>query len=237
MSLGNIISAASSLVGGLLNKKSEAQARADTKAAAAEERAQQKEFAQQGIQWRVADAQAAGVHPLYALGASIPTYTPSASVFQADRSMGDALSAMGQDVGRAVNSVASPGDKVKVAMDGLLLERAGLENELLRSQIRRVNAPGTGVGVPGGDRQFIDGQGSLAGPSGDLYSVGKGASAQQLEDEYGDVMPEFENTARYLRDRFIPFLKKDWARTKKFYRNKFGRKGARYRKGVHYGGW
>lgn len=30
----------------------------------------QREFAQMGIQWKVADAKAAGIHPLYALGAS-----------------------------------------------------------------------------------------------------------------------------------------------------------------------
>lgn len=38
----------------------------------------QKEFAQNSIQWRVQDAQKAGIHPLYAMGNS-PGYTPSSS--------------------------------------------------------------------------------------------------------------------------------------------------------------
>lgn len=40
----------------------------------------QREFAQHGIQWKVADAQAAGVHPLYALGGGTPSFSPGASV-------------------------------------------------------------------------------------------------------------------------------------------------------------
>lgn len=38
----------------------------------------QKEFAQNSIQWRVQDAQKAGIHPLYAMGNS-PGFTPSSS--------------------------------------------------------------------------------------------------------------------------------------------------------------
>lgn len=37
----------------------------------------QEAFAQHGIRWKVADAKAAGLHPLYALGGSGATYTPS----------------------------------------------------------------------------------------------------------------------------------------------------------------
>lgn len=40
----------------------------------------QEDFAKYGIQMRVADAQAAGVHPLYALGGGAPTFSPGASV-------------------------------------------------------------------------------------------------------------------------------------------------------------
>ena len=40
----------------------------------------QKEFAQNGIRWKVADAKAAGLHPLAALGASTASYSPSAVI-------------------------------------------------------------------------------------------------------------------------------------------------------------
>lgn len=57
----------------------------------------QKEFAQMGIRWRVADAKAAGVHPLYALGAQTHSFSPM--------SVGDrpnVLGEMGQDISSAI---------------------------------------------------------------------------------------------------------------------------------------
>ena len=36
----------------------------------------QKQFAQHGIRWKVEDAKAAGLHPLYALGANTHSFTP-----------------------------------------------------------------------------------------------------------------------------------------------------------------
>ena len=38
--------------------------------------AHQKEFAQNGIRWKVEDAKAAGIHPLFALGAQGATFSP-----------------------------------------------------------------------------------------------------------------------------------------------------------------
>lgn len=54
----------------------------------------QREFAQMGIQWRVADAKAAGLHPLYALGGGGATYQPSAQPLMT-----------GADVARAADSI------------------------------------------------------------------------------------------------------------------------------------
>lgn len=48
----------------------------------------QREFAQNGISWKVADAKRAGIHPLYALGAS--TQMPSFGVGQTGRAIQDA---------------------------------------------------------------------------------------------------------------------------------------------------
>jgi len=63
------IQAGGSLLGGLFgNKSAKKQAKQDYR--------RQKEFAQNTIQWKVADAKKAGLHPLYALGAS-GSFTPS----------------------------------------------------------------------------------------------------------------------------------------------------------------
>lgn len=136
--LAPLISAGSSLIGGLLGRKSSSDA--------AEEQADlQKEFARNAIQWKVADAKKAGVHPLYALGAQTTSYQPV--------SVGDplpgALHDMGQDISRAVAATSPESRRVGV-LGELAVERAGLENELLRTQIGRLQAPHVppGVGDP-----------------------------------------------------------------------------------------
>lgn len=86
---------------------------------AAENRALQREFAQNSIQWRVADAKKAGIHPLYSLGANTPTYTP-----QSMDSFG--YSQISQGVRDISNSVSA----YNVA------KNQRLQNELLESQIQ-----------------------------------------------------------------------------------------------------
>lgn len=65
----------------------------------------QREFAQNGVRWRVEDAQAAGVHPLFALGGSGAAFAPASSSLSFDGSGSDGgLAQMGQHLGRAINS-------------------------------------------------------------------------------------------------------------------------------------
>ncbi|QXP44203.1 MAG: DNA pilot protein [Arizlama microvirus] len=150
--LGNIISAGANIIGSIFGKRN-ADKQADM----------QKEFAQNGIQWRVQDAQAAGIHPLAALGAQTASYSPV--------SVGDvtsSLSAAGQDLGRAVDSTRSHADRdrafLKSAQD-LQLQRMGLENQLLTEQIARTRAAGSPPARPETDesRYLIAGQGSTFG--------------------------------------------------------------------------
>lgn len=63
----------------------------------------QKEFAQNGIRWKVSDAKAAGIHPLYALGASTSSYSP-VSGYGGDNGIGEAAAQFGQGIGRAVEA-------------------------------------------------------------------------------------------------------------------------------------
>lgn len=139
----DLISAGASLLGGLIGRDSQREQ---------QERniALQREFAQSGIQWKVADAKKAGIHPLYAMGA--PSISPAVSV-QSDPLAG-ALHSMGQDLGRAAQAGSSTDDRAATGVvQQLALERAGLQNELLRTQIASIrarNAQGgqLGPGVP-----------------------------------------------------------------------------------------
>lgn len=98
----------------------------------------QKEFAQNGIRWRVADAKAAGLHPLAALGAQTSGYTPSAVV--GDSPDFSFLRDIGQDVGRAIDAKSTAAERAanKAKIDqgaNLELEGKQLDNEYKRTLI------------------------------------------------------------------------------------------------------
>lgn len=152
MSIGAAIGGIGAGIGALLSASN-----------ASKNRAMQEKFAKKGIQWRVEDALAAGIHPLYALGAQTHSFAP---VDASGVSAG--IGQMGQDLGRAVDSMRTTGEKATafgVAMQRLQLERGGLENELLRSQIARMQqagtmppAPGSNYSIPGqsGSKLVVD---------------------------------------------------------------------------------
>lgn len=71
----------------------------------------QKEFAQNGIRWRVADAKAAGLHPLAALGAQTSSYSPSAVI--GDSPDYSFLKDMGQGIDRAVDAKATAKERAE----------------------------------------------------------------------------------------------------------------------------
>ena len=110
----------------------------------------QKQFAKNGIQWKVEDAKKAGVHPLYALGANTVSYSPVG--------VGDSfgwLSDMGQEIDRS--RMATSGRetrRMEAALGSLSLERAGLENDLLRAEIAKTRGQ-VGPPVPAGGRGLV----------------------------------------------------------------------------------
>lgn len=201
--LGNIISAAAGLFGA-----SKAQKAAEENAA--KNIQLQKDFAQQGIQWKVQDAKAAGVHPLFALGANTHSFAP----VNVGDSMGPAIANAGQDIGRAVNKFTSPGGQVTAISEAatkLSLERGALENELLRSQITRlkqtsmppVPSPSTQWLIPGqGETTIPDVPGTII----DKPFTRTGQSTVNPMSESG-ALPGvgFERTAR----GFYPVPSKD----------------------------
>lgn len=136
--LGPLISAGASLIGGLINKSSADDAREAQAAANERNIALQKEFAQNGIQWKVADARAAGIHPIYALGGSTASFTPTSSNFSADTSIGSALASGGQDIGKAIDKASDAptrADNYTRLAQKLELEGKGLQNDILRQEL------------------------------------------------------------------------------------------------------
>lgn len=107
-SAGDILSLGGDIVGGILgNKESE------------KDRDMQREFAQQGVRWKVADAKAAGLHPLAALGVSAPSASPVGS------NIPD-YSKFGQNIQRARMAKATAAERELQKLD---IERANLVND------------------------------------------------------------------------------------------------------------
>lgn len=133
-----VIAAGAKLVGGILGERSADKRNSENIAFGERQLAAQEQFAKEGVRWRVEDAKAAGIHPLYALGAQ--THQPSpVSVFQEGPSYGLAqgLADAGQDIGRSMEATRTATERQQLRLNQLTVERGELENELLRSQIAR----------------------------------------------------------------------------------------------------
>lgn len=147
--LGAIIGAGASLLGGMLNRSSAEDAQRENARVQAEQaeknRQMQLQFAQEGIRWKVDDARAAGIHPLYALGANTVSYAPVSvgQSYAGDTSLGSGVASAGQDISRAMNATRTLGERESAfqkTVQDLSLTKMGLENELLASQIQKLRA-------------------------------------------------------------------------------------------------
>jgi len=141
---------------------------------ASSNRYMQREFAQKGIQWKVADAKAAGIHPLYALGAQTHSFSP---VHAGDLS--GALGDAGQQVGRAIDAGLNRGERQQQQaqlledrnrsrrMDELRIQEQEIKNMLLTTELmgmqrRQENQPPvpSPVGDGSGTFTLLPGQNS-----------------------------------------------------------------------------
>lgn len=217
--LGSLISAGTSILGGLLGNNS-------AKKAADREYERQKEFAQSGITWKVEDAKKAGIHPALALGAQPASYSPSA--YTGD--LGSSIASAGQDISRAIDTTrtsSSRADAFTTTMQKLSLEKAGLENEYLASQIAKVKQqigppmagtdyaiPGqTGSGIPifhgANTPQFTT---NLRAFGTDIIPSERFSDAQSFEDRYGEMSDFLAGPAIAISDWYKnmgPYLEKN----------------------------
>lgn len=229
----SIIGAGASLLGGLFNKNSSDEANRINQENARENLAFQREAANNGISWKVADAKRAGIAPLAALGASTFSPSPVSVGAVGDVSFGTALANAGQNLGRAIDSTRSSKDKVDAftaSTQALTLQRMGLENEILASNLRSVRQAGATPPMPSGGRtpQLVDGQSAtntvtvggypvvddpirqqrdvvpataISRPVGvPLRTNRHTMDAQDVEDRYGDIVEEVAGIANLGAD-------------------------------------
>lgn len=224
--LDALISAGTKLLGGILGDKATEKNNAQNLAFQREQldrnEALQREFATSGIQWKVADAEKAGVHPLYALGANTTSFSPitMSAGSEAKRGVGDALSDMGQDVSRAIRATASDSDRAyNDAMKRLNLRKAGLENDLLASQIAKNSGTQVGPAMPIGptaagpvpeDTKFGSRPRLAAGDTIVVRTDPTISNAEDYEKRYGD-----ESAASKMIGNYI-FARDAWHHTKPY---------------------
>lgn len=161
---GAVASQLGNITGAILNKKAADNANQTNRDINSANVDHQREFAQHGVRWKVADAKAAGVHPLVALGAPTASFSPSSIGATPDTSMGDMARNMGQDVSRAISATRTAEERQMATLQlqsaQLDLQGKALDNQIKNSQLQKLNS--TGPAFPGGG-SFIEGQGHGSG--------------------------------------------------------------------------
>jgi len=200
MGIGQAIGAAVSAVGGGIGgyyaqKSAEKAARKQYE----RERVENREILQNQIQWKTADAIKAGLHPLAALGVN-PASGPSGTV------VGDNGWAqnMGQNLGRAVEAGLSTEDKTAVQVAQLGIERARLENELVKTQIasqRMRNIQGSNPGLPMQLGPEVNGSIAIPG-TGQRIKQEFPNLAQDAENAYGEIGGELFGISNLAVDAY-----------------------------------
>lgn len=163
------IPAVTSLISGFVGSDANETAAGRASDHANNQMAMQIHMANHGLTMRARDAMNAysqtGIHPLSMLGVNAPSYTPTNFVGTPNNAIGDSIASAGQGIGRAIHATSS--EKARLAhagrLDGLITERAGLENELLRMRIASEFATlkqAANPSMPVGNRWMVDGQGN-----------------------------------------------------------------------------
>lgn len=132
---GSFFGGLASAIGSIYGANQNAQAQEQINA---QNIAEQERFAQNSIQWKVADAKAAGINPLAALGA--PTSSFSNVVAPQP---GAGFSSAGQAIGRALSALQSPEDRAAdTAAKVAALDKTQAEADYYRSMALKNVAPG-----------------------------------------------------------------------------------------------
>jgi len=151
--LGALIGAGSSLLGGLMaGRQADKQAKL------------QKQFAQNAIQWKAADAEKAGISKLYALGANTVSYSPVST----GGSLSEGISSAGQNIGRAIdaqNSNLGRTGQLATAIAKTQLEGLQVDNDIKRAHLASQITTNNQAGNPPGAQDItttphIPGQGN-----------------------------------------------------------------------------
>ncbi|QCS37358.1 DNA pilot protein [Tortoise microvirus 92] len=203
-----VISGGATIIGGLMNRDSQNSANAQNMEINRQNAELQKEFAQNGLRWKVSDAKAAGIHPLAALGASTTSYAPAAIGVESNNAMGNAVAGMGQDISRAVaaTQTANEREMAEMAKQSLHLDLQGksLDNAIRASQLAKLNATQIGPPMPSAGTKPVPSPQNPARDAGNITSY----AFMRTDDGGLSVVPS-EAAKERTEDDFVQQL--GWA--------------------------
>lgn len=198
------IAAGASILGGYLSGKSQEKL-------AGKNRQLQKQFAKEGIRWKVEDARAAGIHPLYALGASTPAFTPD---IQSGSGLGEGIAQAGQSIQRGMQAAeqqraSQPAQAAALAHTQAQTDYIGWQTQLLKNKVMEQKLNQTGIGRDQVTAQHLDMSQVTDPATGRVAMVNTPVGWHRLdtsqvpqrvmEDEYGEIA-EVYGAGRYLQD-------------------------------------
>lgn len=160
ITIAALIAAGGTIGAGFLGKKANEEAMKMQKDVANANMKMQYDFARSGLRWKMEDARAAGIHPVYALGASSNMPSPVSVGVSPDNSMADMAAGLGQNISRAV---AAGGTREERALKELQLAGAKadldgkiIDNSIRASQLRQLQNVPPGIS----SSNFMPGQGN-----------------------------------------------------------------------------
>lgn len=194
--IGDIIGGIASVVGSSINTKSASDI-------ADKNIAMQEDFAKHGLSWKVDDAIAAGINPLAALGAQLNSFS---NIVGAENP-GAGVSALGQNISRAMHAMQDPEEKAAAeAKTALDLERMGLQNDVLKQQLASNLRVARQPGSPPGLVKVEPSKVVAARPSGPEVEAGSTPDASIVRSTRGYALLPGEGVSSRLQTGFIPGL-------------------------------
>lgn len=151
----------------------------------------QKDALTKGIQWKVRDAQMAGIHPVFALGAQTNMPAP----INTDFGPSQALAQHGGEVGDRIarQRAQAQADALTRAQVAESQSRTALNMQEVSERARAAQSPTYSGGKVPGTKQLVL-------PPKVPFRTSPTTSAQTVQDEYGDIVEAVYGIGRLLYD-------------------------------------
>lgn len=215
-----------SVVGGLFGLGSQAMANKQQEKQSQVEYERQKEFAQNSIQWKVKDAENAGLHRLAGIGTTATQYIPTSGGSDASPQIAQE---MGQGIGDAIGNSRVQRQSIQLDLESKKLENENkrLQNMQIMQEMGQATLSNLSNKAPIGltPGSGLEGQGTTAGalagkiPSESIYGVTPKAEDETTfakspagfwhitpSKDYRDYYSEnlFANIAQGMRNAYNP---------------------------------